>query len=422
MGLGRIRGKLSVIKVFSGGPRMIDSILNFLGAGGIVRLSTGALLITGLVLTQVTILSVTIYLHRHQAHRALDLHPAIAHFFRFWLWLTTGMVTREWVAVHRKHHAKCETTEDPHSPQVLGLRKVLWQGSELYRHEAGIRGTLEHYGHLTPNDWLERHIYARLPMLGITLMLLLDMLLFGMAGLVLWAVQMVWIPFWAAGVINGVGHYWGYRNYETADASRNVLPWGLFIGGEELHSNHHAFPASARFSSKWWEFDLGWACIRLLALLGLAKIKRVAPLHAVIRDCQEIIDQETIQAVVRNRMYVMASYARDVILPVLRQERKQCGSSCKQVLRRARSLLIRDSSLINERARVRLEQILARFSDLKIVYQYRQQLQSVWASKASSQEILGKALQEWCQQAEETGITALQEFSRRLRGYSLQAA
>jgi stearoyl-CoA desaturase (delta-9 desaturase) len=401
---------------------MIETILNFLGTGGIMQLSVGALLLTGLVLTQVTIAGVTVYLHRHQAHRALDLHPLIAHFFRFWLWMTTGMVTREWVAIHRKHHAKCETPEDPHSPQVRGLGKVLWQGSELYREEAGNRGTLEHYGHLTPDDWLERHVYARLPWLGITLMLLLDIALFGVAGLVMWAVQMAWIPFWAAGVINGVGHYWGYRNYETADASRNILPLAIFIGGEELHSNHHAFPASARFSSKWWEFDLGWSYIRLLTLLGLAKTRRVAPRRAVILERKESIDLETVQAVVRNRMYVMASYARDVIRPVLRQELRQCDSSCKRVLRRTRSLLIRDASLINARARERLDQILARFNDLKIVYQYRQQLQSVWASKATSQEMLLKALQDWCQQAEETGIAALQEFSRRLRGYSLQPA
>jgi len=256
---------------------MLDTILNFLGTGGLARFSIGALLVTGLVLTQLTIAGVTIYLHRHQAHRALDLHPVIAHFFRFWLWLTTGMVTREWVAIHRKHHAKCETAEDPHSPQVRGIGTVLWQGSELYRQEAGNRGTIEGYGHLTPDDWLERHVYARFPWLGVTLMLLLDIALFGIAGLVLWAVQMVWIPFWAAGVINGVGHYWGYRNYETPDASRNILPWGIFIGGEELHSNHHAFPSSARFSSKWWEFDIGWACIRLLAVLRLARVKRLAP-------------------------------------------------------------------------------------------------------------------------------------------------
>ena len=401
---------------------MIETILNFLGTGGIMQLSTGELLLTGLVLTQVTIFGVTVYLHRHQAHRALDLHPVIAHFFRFWLWMSTGMVTREWVAIHRKHHAKCETAEDPHSPQVLGLGKVMWQGAELYQQEADNRGTLERYGHLTPDDWLERRVYSRFPWLGISLMLLLDITLFGIAGLVLWAVQMAWIPFWAAGVINGVGHYWGYRNYESADAARNILPWGLIIGGEELHSNHHAFPTSARFSSKWWEFDLGWSFIRLLSLLGLAKVKRLAPRKALILECKERVDLETVRAVVRGRMFVMASYARDVICPVLRQQRQQCDDSCKRTLRRARGLLVRDTSLINDRARVRLEQILARFNDLKTVYQYRQQLQSVWTRKAASQEVVRKALQEWCQQAEETGITALQDFSRRLRGYSLQPA
>jgi len=401
---------------------MIETILNFLGTGGIMQLSTGELLLTGLVLTQVTIFGVTVYLHRHQAHRALDLHPVIAHFFRFWLWMTTGMVTREWVAIHRKHHAKCETAEDPHSPQVLGLGKVMWQGAELYQQEADNRGTLERYGHLTPDDLLERRVYSRFPWLGISLMLLLDITLFGIAGLALWAVQMAWIPFWAAGVINGVGHYWGYRNYESADAARNILPWGLIIGGEELHSNHHAFPTSARFSSKWWEFDLGWSFIRLLSLLGLAKVKRLAPRKAQILECKERVDLETVRAVVRGRMYVMASYARDVIRPVLRQQRQQCDDSCKRTLRRARGLLVRDTSLINDRARVRLEQILARFNDLKTVYQYRQQLQSVWTRKAASQEVVRKALQEWCQQAEETGITALQDFSRRLRCYSLQPA
>jgi stearoyl-CoA desaturase (delta-9 desaturase) len=401
---------------------MFESLLNFLGAGGMMQLSIGELLLTGLVLTQITIAAVTIYLHRHQAHRALDLHPVMAHFFRLWLWLTTGMVTREWVAIHRKHHAKCETADDPHSPQVLGIRKVMWQGAELYRQEAFKRDTLERYGHLTPDDWLECHLYTRFPMLGVALMLIVDIALFGAAGLVLWAVQMAWIPFWAAGVINGVGHYWGYRNYESADAARNILPWGLIIGGEELHSNHHAFPTSARFSSKWWEFDLGWLYIRLLSLLGLAKVKRVALGRALILERKETIDLETVRAVIRYRMQVMASYARDVIHPVLREQRKQCDAPCKRALRRTRSLLIRDTSLVKGHAREQLEQVLARFHDLKIVYQYRQQLQSVWTRKAASQEALRKALQEWCQQAEETGIAVLQDFSQRLRGYSLQPA
>lgn len=398
---------------------MIAAILDFLGTGGLAQLSTAALVTVGLVLTQITIASVTIYLHRHQAHRALDLHPVPSHFFRFWLWLTTGMITREWVAIHRKHHAKCETTDDPHSPQVLGIRKVLWQGSELYREEARNRQTLEAYGHCTPDDWLEQHLYSRHPTLGVSLLLVVNIVLFGFPGLALWAIQMLWIPFWAAGVINGIGHWWGYRNYETRDASRNITPLGIFIGGEELHANHHAFPSSARFSSKWWEIDLGWAWIRLLALLGLAKIKKLAP-RPVLRADKESIDMDTVRAVVLYRMHVMASYAREVIRPVLRQERRRCGVSCRRVLRHARGLLTREAVLIDEPARGRLEQILSQFRNLRIVYQYRQQLQSVWARKATTQEHLMQSLQEWCRQAEATGIAALQEFARRLRRYTLQ--
>jgi stearoyl-CoA desaturase (delta-9 desaturase) len=400
---------------------MIDTLLEFLGNGGLTHLSWIGVVLTGLVLTQVTIASVTIYLHRHQAHRALDLHPVISHFFRFWLWMTTGMVTREWVAVHRKHHAKCETTEDPHSPQVLGIRKVLWQGAELYRHEAANTETLEHYGHLTPDDWLERHVYSPYSGMGITLLLLLDVVLFGSLGVVLYAVQMVWIPFWAAGVINGVGHWWGYRNFETPDASRNITPLAILIGGEELHGNHHAFPASAQFSCRRWEFDLGWLWIRLLSRLGLATVKKVAPRPVIIAG-KHTIDIDTVRAIVVNRMHVMANYAREVMLPVLKQECRQAESACRGgALRRVRALLIREASLVDEAARHRLEGVLAQFNTLRVVYQYRQKLQSIWARKASSQDSLLKALEGWCLQAEATGISALQEFAGRLRGYSLRA-
>jgi len=244
--------------------------------------------------------------------------------------------------------------------------------------------------------------------------------LFGSLGLVLYAVQMAWIPFWAAGVINGVGHWWGYRNFETPDASHNITPLAILIGGEELHANHHAFPASARFSIKWWEFDLGWIWIRLLALLGLARVKKVAP-RPVIIDGKLSIDRDTVRAVVANRMHVMANYAREVIRPVLKQERQQAEGSCKRTLRRARALLTRETSLIDEAARQRLDSLLEQFSNLRVVYHYRQQLQSVWARKATSQESLIKALQDWCLQAEATGISSLEEFARRLRGYSLQA-
>ena len=400
---------------------MIDSLIAFFSAGGLAGLSTAALVVVGLVVTQITIASVTIYLHRHQAHRALDLHPLVSHFFRFWLWLTTGMVTKEWVAVHRKHHARCETPDDPHSPQVLGIRKVMWQGAELYRRESASQDTLASYGHCTPDDRLERNLYSRFPVLGVSLLMVINIVLFGMPGLVLWAVQMLWIPFWAAGVINGIGHWWGYRNYETRDAARNILPFGLWIGGEELHSNHHAFPASARFSSRWFELDIGWNYIQLLALLGLAKVEKVAP-RPVLLPAKDSIDMDTVRAVVMNRMYVMADYARAVIRPVLRQERKQADSACRRYLRRARRLLTREVTLIDQRGRGRLEQILERFANLRTVYEYRQQLQQVWSRKATSQEGLLQALQDWCRDAEATGIQALQDFARNMSRYSLQTA
>ena len=232
-----------------------------------------------LALTHVTIAAVTIYLHRCQAHRAVELHPIVAHFFRFWLWLTTGQVTKEWAAIHRKHHAKVETAEDPHSPQVHGINKVLWAGVYLYVKESYKKETLERYGHGTPDDWLERNVYTPQHFAGIMLMLGFNLLAFGLVpGVLIWLTQMAWIPFWAAGVINGVGHFFGYRNWDDVpDASTNIVPWGILIGGEELHNNHHAFAASAKFSTKWYEFDIGWMYLCVMESLGLATVKRLAP-------------------------------------------------------------------------------------------------------------------------------------------------
>ncbi len=377
--------------------------------------------LTALCLTHVTIVSVTIYLHRHQAHRALDLHPAVSHFFRFWLWLTTGMVTRQWVAIHRKHHAKCETTEDPHSPQTRGISTVLWQGAELYRNEAANHETLANYGHSTPQDWIERNLYGRHPLLGVSLMLVVDYLLFGFAGVALWGVQMLWIPFWAAGVINGLGHWWGYRNFETPDASRNIAWVGLLIGGEELHNNHHAFASSAKFSSRRWEFDLGWGYIRLLQGLGLARVKKLAP-RAHIHAGKERVDMDTLRAVIANRLNVMSNYAREVVLPVLRQEYRCHDGACRRHLRRARRLLVRHPAIMDAHSRGRLDRVLERFANLRTVYQYRERLQAIWSRSAASHDHLLVALQEWCQQAEATGVHALQQFARRLKGYSLQPA
>jgi stearoyl-CoA desaturase (delta-9 desaturase) len=277
---------------------------------GLFDLPWWGYVVVALVLTHITIAAVTIFLHRHQAHRALDLHPIPSHFFRFWLWLTTGMVTREWAAIHRKHHAKCETEEDPHSPQTRGIRKVMWEGAELYRAEAMNQDTLQRYGHGTPDDWLERNVYRR-SVLGVSIMLVIDVIAFGALGLTVWAVQMAWIPIWAAGVVNGIGHYWGYRNYDCVDASRNISPWGILIGGEELHNNHHSFATSAKLSSKWYEFDIGWMYIRILEMLGLAKVKKTIP-QPKFGEPKAVPDFDTLQAVVTHRYDVMTRYMRSL--------------------------------------------------------------------------------------------------------------
>jgi len=388
---------------------------------GLLNLPWWGIVALTLVFTHITIIAVTVFLHRSQAHRALDLHPVISHFFRFWLWLTTGMVTQEWVAIHRKHHAKCETPDDPHSPQIKGIRKVFWQGSELYRTEAAKQATLDRYGHGTPNDWLERNLYSRHSGLGIVLMLVLDILLFGVIGITVFAVQMLWIPVLAAGVINGIGHYWGYRNYEPLDASRNIIPWGILIGGEELHNNHHAFSSSAKLSSKWWEFDIGWLYIQLLAFCRLARIKKVAPVPYKLPG-KQAIDLDTLRAVVLNRFYIMAEFARTVMIPVARLELQRMDKSYRQFLKKHRKLLLREETQMNEREKHCLQDVLKASQSLRMVHEYRQQLQALWSRTTASHDKLLIALQDWCNQAEASGIQALQEFARSLRSYTLQTA
>jgi stearoyl-CoA desaturase (delta-9 desaturase) len=369
-----------------------------------------------LVLTHLTIVAVTVFLHRAQAHRALELHPIPEHFFRFWLWLTTGMVTRHWVAVHRKHHARCETADDPHSPQVFGLRKVFWQGVELYSASAKDADLVKRFGQGTPDDWIERHLYSRLVWQGCGLMLIIDVALFGVYGITAWAVQMLWIPILAAGVINGVGHYWGYRHYDTPDASTNIVPWGILIGGEELHNNHHAFPASARLSMRWWEFDIGWLYIRLLALLGLARVKKLPP-RATFVEGKQSVDMETLKALLVARMHVIRRYSQEVLQPVTRAELCRSVPHCRRLQRRARKLLVREQ--LDESSRQRLEHLLASSQQLKVVYQFREQLRQIWERNAPSQEALLQSLEDWCQRAEATGIQALEGFSRSLRGLAL---
>lgn len=383
---------------------------------GLLDLSIWQLVAVALVFTHITIASVTIFLHRHQAHRALDLHPVASHFFRFWLWITTGMVTKEWVAIHRKHHAKCETEEDPHSPQVLGFKKVMWQGAELYRQEAENSETMEKYGKGTPDDWLERNIYKH-HIFGVSLMLVIDLMLFGAAGLTIWAVQMIWIPFWAAGVINGIGHYWGYRNYECKDAATNVSPWGIIIGGEELHNNHHTYPGSAKLSSKWWEFDIGWMYIQILAKLKLAKVNKLPP-KLVIDSAKPKVDMDTLRAVLANRFQVMSRYGKSVLLPVLKDELQRANESTRELLKKAKNSLVREESLLNEKSKEKLETALSASQKLKIVYSYKQKLEEIWNRREANQENLLKALQDWCKQAEAAGVKALEEFALSMKSYT----
>ena len=376
------------------------------------------LLLVTLGLTHVTIASVTIFLHRSQAHRAVDLGPLPSHFFRFWLWLTTGMVTREWVAVHRKHHAKCETAEDPHSPQVEGLNRVLWGGAWLYRKATQERETLDKYGRGTPDDLLERKLYARMPWLGVSIMLFVDLVLFGLPGLLVWGVQMIWIPFWAAGVINGLAHFWGYRNWKTADASTNISPWGILIGGEELHNNHHAFASSARLSYKWYEFDIGWLYIRLLEIPGMAKVRKVAPKIRVIPE-KMTVDLDTVTAVLGNRLQVLSNFARQVVRPVAKAELCHSKSACRKKYQAARKLLT-NPAMLDSTAREKLQHLLQESQVLAIVYQYQQRLLQLWERTATSQEARLEALQEWIRQAEATGVDALEHFAHQLRGYTVK--
>ncbi len=388
---------------------------------GLLNLPTWGYLGITLLLTHITIASVTIFLHRHQSHNALTLHPLISHLFRFWLWLTTGMVTKEWVAIHRKHHAKCETEEDPHSPKFKGIYKVLFEGVMLYRNEARNMETLDKYGHKTPDDWLERKLYSRFPFLGITLMALLDVLLFGAIGIAIFAVQMLWIPFLAAGVINGIGHYWGYRNFETQDASTNILPWGILIGGEELHNNHHAHSTSAKLSSKWWEFDIGWMYIRLLELSNLAKVKRVAPkVHTV--SGKQVVDVNTLRAILSNRFHILKLYGRKVIYPALKGLCLSTNKNERKLFKLARKLITREDIHIESTEKQTLDNILQYNCTLETIFQFKQQLKGIWAHTSHKKFNRIQRLQTWCTEAEQTGISVLQDFATFLRSYSLHRA
>jgi len=388
-------------------------------ATGLVQTSWWQIVLVTLVLTHITIASVTIFLHRAQAHRALELHAIPSHFFRFWLWLTTGMVTKEWVAIHRKHHAKCETSDDPHSPVAHGIKTVLLTGSELYRAESKNAETLAKYGQGTPDDWLERNIYTRHSVLGVSLMLVIDVLLFGAIGVTVWAVQMLWIPITAAGIINGLGHWWGYRNFEAPDASTNVSPWGIVIGGEELHNNHHTYPTSAKLSVKPYEFDIGWAYIRALEMLGLAKVRKTAP-QLKLGAIQPVADSKTLEALIAHRYEVMAGYAAGLKAACGREvERlKAAGTTSGAKLadmRLARRWLHRDEDKIPAGVKAQVAKVAEHHAELGKLVAMREELRSMWTRTNVSAEQLVADLQAWCHKAEQSGIVALQEFSLRLR-------
>ncbi len=388
-------------------------------SGGLLGLAWWQIVLVTLVLTHITIASVTIFLHRAQAHRALELHPIAAHFFRFWLWLTTGMVTKEWVAIHRKHHAKCETADDPHSPVAKGIKTVLLTGSELYRAEAKVQETIDKYGHNTPNDWIERNLYSRYTWQGVGVMLVIDLLLFGAIGLTVWAVQMLWIPITAAGIINGLGHWWGYRNFEAPDASTNISPWGVIIGGEELHNNHHTYPTSAKLSVKRYEFDIGWAYIRGLELLGLAKVRKTPP-RLELGAVRPVADGKTLDAIIANRYEVMAKYAQELRracgseLARLKSQGAQNTARWKQMLA-AKRWLHRDADRIPAGDRALVAQAVGDSPALTKLVAMREELRQLWTRTNVSAEQLVADLQAWCRRAEDSGIAALQEFSLKLR-------
>jgi stearoyl-CoA desaturase (delta-9 desaturase) len=387
---------------------------------GILNLDFRGYVLAAFVMVQITMMAVTLYLHRDQAHRSIDLHPVLRHFFRFWIWCTSGMLTREWVAVHRKHHAFCETPDDPHSPRVYGLRKVLLEGAELYKAEAVRKETVDKFGRGAPDDWLERNVYLRFPNAGIVTLVIGDLLFFGVPGIIIIAVQMAAMPVFAAGIINGLGHHTGYRNFECDDAATNIVPWGLLIGGEELHNNHHAFPTSAKFSVRRWEFDIGWLYIRLLSAFGLAKINRVAPQPVIdlVPEAEPGVDN--LKAIIVNRMHVLRDYTKQVTLPVLRTEKALAQGD--NAFRRARVLLVRRPGLLDDGAKRKLRRLLADNPALRTVHEFREKLSEIWSGANVSNEKLLQQLRDWCREAEASGIQVLEEFAARIRAYQLSPA
>jgi len=387
---------------------------------GVLNLSAWGYVIVTLVMLQITMMAVTLYLHRDQAHRAIDLHPVLRHFFRFWIWCTSGMLTREWVAVHRKHHAYCETKGDPHSPQIYGLKKVLFEGAELYQVEKDNRETVEKFGRGAPDDWLEKNIYLRVPFGGILLLVITELLFFGVPGIIIIAIQMSSMPLFAAGIINGLGHHSGYRNFECDDASTNLVPWALLIGGEELHNNHHAFPTSAKFSVRRWEFDIGWLYITIFRKLGIAKVNKIAPRPVLRQEPYANLDIDNLRAIIINRMHVLRDYTKQVTVPVFKKEKALAVGN--KAFHRAKKLLVRRPMLLDENAKLRLGKLLEHNDALQTVHEFREKLSELWCGANVSNERLLAQLREWCAEAEASGIKVLEDFAERLRSYQLAPA
>ena len=400
---------------------IVNGVVDFL-ANGLLDLKWWQVFLIGLVMTHITIASVTIYLHRHSAHRALDLHPILQHFFRFWLWMTTGMTTKAWTAIHRKHHAKCETEEDPHSPMHKGIGNVFWRGVELYREARRQRADMDQYGKGTPDDWIERRLYTPLATMGPVVLLVIQFTLFGFAGVAIWAIQMAWIPFWAAGVVNGLGHWWGYRNFETNDTATNLTPWAVWIGGEELHNNHHAFPSSARFALRRWEFDIGWVVIRGLEKLRLAKVLRVAP-SLDVRPNIHVPDTDTMRALLAHRFQAMTDYHRKVLKPALHEEARMAGEKLRALLpRKLRKGLVDDGRWLKPEAREQLDRWVAERPQIHTLIEYRARLRALLEARSHDASERLAQLQAWCREAEASGNRLLQDYAQRLKGYSLQNA
>ncbi|MBT3548965.1 MAG: acyl-CoA desaturase [Gammaproteobacteria bacterium] len=392
---------------------MIDIIIN-----GIVEFTWIGYVIYTLIVTHITIVAITLYLHRGVCHSAIEIKPALGHFFRFWLWLTTSMRTADWVAIHRKHHAKVETIDDPHSPAFYGIKNVLLRGADLYHDEKNNAETISKYSQNCPKDWVEEHVYTGRNNQGILILFIGNILLFGVVGIIIWAIQMAWTPIFAAGGINGAGHYWGYRNYDTSDDSTNMAPVGILIGGEELHNNHHAFPTAAKFSLKPWEFDIGWLYIKIFSAIGQINVKRLAP-KTVVNDPSETLDSETGYALLRSKLTVITNYTKTVLSPLLKQESMQASNEFKTLLKRSKPSLVREPHRISNQEIVTLDEIFKKSVALKTAYNLKNKLFDILHSRNLKHESFIETINAWRDEAQNEGIDCLIDFSNSLKGYKV---